>query len=153
MIPLDLFQLGQRFIGEIKERPGDLENPFVQWAHSLCGLSADTKDEVPWCSSWLNSMAWLLRLPRSKSPAARSWLQVGRPVTLTDAKVGYDVVILQRGTGKQPDATVINAPGHVGIYAGWTEDGVLVLGGNQGDTVSIAPFSATRLLGVRRLKE
>lgn len=150
---MTLFDLGMRFVGEIRERPGNLDNPFIQWAHSLCGLSADTPDLVPWCSSALNAWCWILRLPRSKSAAARSWLQVGRPVTLTDAKVGYDVVVLMRGEGKQPDATVINAPGHVGIYAGWTEQGILVLGGNQGDTVSIAPFSATRLLGVRRLKE
>lgn len=148
---LTLFDLGLRFVGEIRERPGALDNPFVQWAHSLCGLSADTPDSVAWCSSWVNAIAWMLRLPRSKSARARSWLQVGRPVTLTEAKVGYDVVIFKRGTDHGPD--VIDAPGHVGIYAGWDNDGILVLGGNQGDTVSVARFSALALLGVRRLKE
>jgi len=67
--------------------------------------------------------------------------------------VGYDVVILSRGSGPQPDASVLNAPGHVGFFAGWGTDGrIMILGGNQGDTVSIAPFDVSRVLGIRRIR-
>jgi len=41
--------------------------------------------------------------------------------------------------------------GHVGFYGGLMGSQVLTLGGNQGDTVSIAPFPKSTLLGVRRL--
>ena len=39
---------------------------------------------------------------------------------------------------------------HVDFYAGCAENGdILVLGGNQGDAVSIRPYSASQLLGSR----
>jgi len=39
---------------------------------------------------------------------------------------------------------------HVGFYAGCAKNGdILVLGGNQGDGVSIRPYPADRLLGYR----
>jgi uncharacterized protein (TIGR02594 family) len=146
-----LYDLALRFVAEVRERPGAAHAPFIQWCHESCGFGPDTPDEVAWCSSFVNRLAWLLRLPRSKSAAARSWLSVGVPITLTDAKPGYDVVILQRGGGEQPGPEVLAAPGHVGLFAGWQQSGVLVLGGNQSDGVTIAHFPAARVLGIRRL--
>lgn len=143
------FDQGARFIN-MREIEGERDNHFIVWAHSLCGLE-DTPDEVPWCSSWLNAICWLHRLPRSKSARARSWLGVGKSLTLFDAKAGFDIVILSRGKGTQPGPEVINAPGHVGFYAGHDRDYVQVLGGNQGDQVSIRHYATSRVLGVRRL--
>lgn len=162
------YDLAQRFIGEIRELPGNQEHPYIQWAHSLCGLGSETPDSVPWCSSFANAIAWTLRLPRSKSAAARSWLSVGIPIpTLSEARVGYDVVILNRGG---PQDAKLPGPGHVGFYAG-IENGpvpmmegvevgpvliapkyVLLLAGNQGNTVSVAHFPISQILGIRRLK-
>jgi len=145
------FDLASRFVG-VKEVAGTSSNPLV-----LAMLHLDQKwpegDEVPWCSAFLNFIAWMLRLPRSKSLAARSWLQVGRPISLSEAVAGFDVVILERGSGLQPGPAVIDAPGHVGLYAQADEVGgfVYVLGGNQGDSVSVARFDVARVLGVRRL--
>ena len=148
-IPLTMFDLAQRFVG-IQEIAGAQHQPFVQWCHSLVALGTDQPDETPWCSSFTNAMAWILRLPRSKSAMARSWLNVGTPIGLHDATPGFDVVVFWRGS---KDA----ATGHVGLYAGVERrDGkevILVLGGNQGDSVSIAPYPADRLLGVRRLRD
>jgi uncharacterized protein (TIGR02594 family) len=117
----------------------------------LCALGPDQPDTVPWCSSFVNAICWMLRLPRSKSAAARSWLLVGRAVPLHDAQVG-DVVILRRG-GNTQGPEVIAAPGHVGLFAGadLTRGVVHVLGGNQSDGVSVAGFKAVDVLGVRRL--
>ncbi len=151
------FQLAQRFIGT-REVPGSGDNP-----HVLAMLRLDAKwpshDEVPWCSAFTNYVTWLLRLPRSKSLRARSWLEVGYAVENTDARPGFDVVVLQRGGGGQPGPDVLDAPGHVGFFAGWDipdpgtggNDQILVLGGNQGNTVSVRPYPRTRLLGIRRL--
>lgn len=146
------FDLAQRFIG-LKEVPGAGSNPQV-----LAFLRLDnawpTGDDVAWCSAFVNYIAWLLRLPRSKNLAARSWLGVGVPVTSAkDAKVG-DIVILKRGEGDQPGPEVIAAPGHVGFFASYEgfSDTIQVLGGNQGDQVSVAPFKASRVLGIRRIE-
>ena len=145
------YDLASRFRGQVKERPGAEQHPLIQWMHSLCSLGYDQPDEVPWCSSFVNMVAWLLRLPRSKSAAARSWLEVGIPIPLERAEVGWDVVIFARGEGPQPGPDVIRAPGHVGFYAGREGDLILVLGGNQGNDVTLRHYSSLKLLGVRRL--
>ena len=148
-IETSAYELAQRFVGEIRERPGEKDHPFIVWCHSLCGL--DAADEVPWCSSFANGIAWILRLPRSKSASARSWLAVGVPVNHSEAVPGFDVVILKRGEGEQPGPEVLNAAGHVGFFGGFESGRVLVLGGNQGDQVSVAPFPMSSILGIRRL--
>jgi uncharacterized protein (TIGR02594 family) len=147
------FDLAQRFLG-VKESSGASSNPAV-----LAMLRLDNSwpesDTVAWCSAFTNYIAWLLRLPRSKSLAARSWLNVGTPVPLLSAVPGYDVVILKRGGPNQPGPKVIKAQGHVGFFAGMNgvrpNTEVRVLGGNQGDEVSIESFSVDQVLGVRRL--
>lgn len=143
------FELAQRFVG-IEEVPGSVANPAI-----LAMLRLDDKwpedDSVPWCSAFVNYIAWLLRLPRSKSLRARSWLLVGVPILVEHAQRGFDVVVFQRGEGKQPGPSVIEAPGHVGFYAGYEGGRIMVLGGNQGDAVSMRSFSGHDVLGARRL--
>lgn len=145
------YSLALRFIG-IKEDA----RPHLHNAQVLTFLRLDDKsvtdDETPWCSAFTNYIAWLLALPRSKSLSARSWLTVGTPVDLRHAEVGYDVVVLARGSGVQPGPEVLAAPGHVGFFAGIEHGQVFVLGGNQGDAVSVVAFPKERVLGVRRLR-
>jgi len=142
-------QLAQRLAGEINEIPGDRHHPAIQWAHLLCGLP-DEKDETPWCSSFVNLVCWLHRLPRSKSARARSWLRVGLAVSnVKDAEPG-DVVVLTRGNNP-PGPEVIAAPGHVGFFVGKTGDMIELLGGNQSNAVNVSRYSVGRVLGVRRL--
>ncbi len=142
-------EVATRLIGT-RERSGIDDDPFIRWCHSICG--GEAPDEVPWCSSFANGVAKLLGLPRSVSKAARSWLAVGAPIDPLLAEPGFDVVILSRGPDPQPPATILNAPGHVGFFAGWSGAGdVVLVGGNQGDAVSRAPFDRSRILGIRRL--
>ena len=151
MIRVDAYTIASRFTG-LREVPGQGDNPQI-----LAMLKLDDTwpehDEVPWCSAFMNYVAWLLRLPRSKSLRARSWLAIGRPIHITEAEAGFDVVILKRGGGDQPGPEVLKAPGHVGLFAGLESPDVLMLGGNQGDTVSISRYPISRVLGVRRLWE
>lgn len=135
-------QLAMRFVGEVKERPtGD--HPLIQWWLSLCGFGFDAQDEVPWCSAFVNGIAWELRLPRSKSAAARSWLGMGVAVDLNVAFAAHDVVVLGRGINP--------AQGHVGFYAGRENDTILICGGNQSNSVTVESFPVNRVVGVRRL--
>jgi hypothetical protein len=62
------------------------------------------------------------------------------------------VVILSRGDNPPP-ASVIAAPGHVGFVSNYRASAqqVTVLGGNQGDAVSLVSYPTARVLGVRRL--
>lgn len=145
---ITLYDIGQRFIG-LREVKGHATNPAI-----MAMLQLDHKwpqdDEVPWCSAALNWWAWLLRLPRSKSLLARSWLGVGIPLELFEATVGFDVVVLKRQED-DPGPEDTSAPGHVTLFAGWDGDHVLGLGGNQADAVGIAPYPRGRILGIRRL--
>lgn len=137
------YQIAERFIGT-KEIPGNVDNPAVL---SWLKLDGDwpQHDEVPWCSAFTNYVAWLLRLPRSKSLAARSWLGVGTPIDIQDARVGFDVVILKRDPNP--------ASGHVGFFAGVEGGKVLLLGGNQGNRVCVSDYDYNRVIGVRRLAD
>lgn len=143
------YDLAQRYVG-LREVAGTAAHPAI-----LAMLRLDAAeiadDETPWCSAFVNHIAWLLRLPRSKSLRARSWLTVGVPVGIGEATSGFDVVVLNRATGS-PEP-ILDGPGHVGWFASLDrlEGRVYVLGGNQGDAVSVAPFPASRILGVRRL--
>jgi uncharacterized protein (TIGR02594 family) len=73
---------------------------------------------------------------RSKLLSARDWLNWGSPVI--GAPVLGDVLVFARGSG-----------GHVGLYVAEDRDAYHVLGGNQGDAVSIDRVSKDRFLGAR----
>lgn len=143
------FDIAQRFVG-MKEIAGEMTNPLI-----LAMLKLDSNwpedDEVPWCAAFVNFVTWILRLPRSKSLLARSWLHVGKEIGLPNAKAGFDIVILKRGSGDQPGSENSTAPGHVGFYAGQQGNFVQLLGGNQSDSVKVSSYDISRILSVRRL--
>lgn len=146
------YDIATKFIG-LKEVPGHASNPQILAMLQL-DVSWPEDDEVPWCSAFVNYIAFLLGLGRPTkwlSLRARAWLNVGIPVTFGQAERGFDVVILSRGANSPP-ATVIDAPGHVGFFSSKDEFGnVHLLGGNQSNKVMVSPYRVTRMLGVRRL--
>lgn len=82
-------------------------------------------------------MEWV-GIPSPKSCAARAWLNWG--VRLLKPTLGC-VVILQR--------TQDSSKGHVGFYVYETESAVAILGGNQGNKVSIKEFSKLEVIDLR----
>lgn len=146
--------IARRYLGTRELAKGD--HPLIQWWLSLCHLGLHSPDEIPWCSAFMQHAPFELGLPRSESAAARSWLKVGQPIDLIHARPGFDVVILTRA-GAPRDPSILAAPGHVGWFVGHHKPGrpddarVLLLGGNQTDAVSIAPFRYTDVIGTRRL--
>jgi uncharacterized protein (TIGR02594 family) len=149
------FDIAQRFIG-LKEVPGQLDNPQIMAMLKLDD-SWPEHDETPWCGAFCEYIAWLLRLPRTKTKLARQWLGVGAVIgTMTpgmDAKAAWDVVILKRAKLNQPGPDNLTAPGHVGFYAGFANGKIYILGGNQNNAVNISAYDPKRILGIRRLKQ
>ena len=147
-IEITPYQLASRFIGT-KEVAGSIANPQILAMLKLDG-NWPQDDSVPWCSGFINYIALLLGLHRTKNLRARSWLNE-KIITQSDAKIGFDLVVLKIGGGNQPGPEVINAPGHVGFFAGFYDDYVSILGGNQSNSVNISKYQKSRILGVRRL--
>lgn len=149
-IEITPLELATRFVG-IKEKVGPgAHNPWIlAWNSLIDGGVSD--DETPWCSTFCHGICWTLGLPGNPNRRARSWLLVGRPVELKDARPGFTVVIFKRGTGSQPGPEVIAAPGHVAWLAQVGRDTVTVVGGNQSNAVTVATFPRSSVLGVREL--
>ncbi len=141
-------ELARRFVG-VKETEGGKSTPLVLAMLQRVDPSVQD-DSTAWCSAFVGFVAWLLGLPESHSLAARSWLQVGTPIALPDAQPG-DVVILTRGPAPQPGPDVLHAPGHVGFFDRFDGTFVWLIGGNQGQSINMSGYPATRVLGIRRL--
>ena len=136
----------------VAEVKGKAHNPrIVGWLQRV-GKWAD-KDEVPWCSAFVDEIAHRAGCCASHSLRARSWLKVGESVEfmagLERVRSGMDIVILNRGGPADP--TVIDAPGHVGFYTEYSQTMVCLFGGNQGDRVCHAWYPRKDILGIRRL--
>lgn len=94
-----------------------------------------------WCAGAANAAIQAAGGKGTGSNMARSFLDYGQPVT--DPQKG-DIAVFSRG---DPNS----GQGHVGFFDGYNPDGTIrVLGGNQGDKVSIASYDPSRLLGFRR---
>lgn len=149
----DLHAIAKRLVGQIRERPGKSNHPFIVWGHELCKLPEGTPDEVAWCSSGINVLCYVLGLPRSGSARARSWLKVGTPIELKDAQPG-DIAIFKRGGGLgNSGPEIIEAPGHVAVFDFYNEvtHMINVFGGNQSNQWSAGKFVEESLLGIRRI--
>lgn len=103
-----------------------------------------------WCAAFVNAVLREAGVPgsetvHSKPLLARSFLHWGERIDRSEVTRG-DVVIFPRGSeGWQ---------GHVGFfYDSYVEDDIeywLILGGNQGNSISISPYPRSRVIGVRR---
>lgn len=94
-----------------------------------------------WCAAFVNSSLGAAGMKGTGKLNARSFLDWGTPV---DTPQRGDVAVFSRG---DPNGW----QGHVGFFDSQNPDGTInVLGGNQGNGVSVAPYAADRLLGYRR---
>ena len=116
-----------------KEVKGAKHNPRIIEYHKTTTLKGTT-DEIPWCSSFVNWVMKQAGYPGTNSAAARSWLNYGQRLA---APVPGCIVVLSREGG-----------GHVGFYMGQDSYGLKILGGNQGDAVTVAHYPAGRCLGL-----
>ena len=116
--------------------PGQHNQRILEY-HATTTLHA-TKDETPWCSSFVN---WVMKhagKTGTNSAAAASWLSWG--THLAGPSAGAIVVIKKKGASS--DAGTGSTSGfHVGFYVSGSSSSVRVLGGNQSDSVKYSNFS------------
>ena len=137
-VPLWMRLAEAELAAHVREVPGPGNNPRVVEYHQATSFKA-TDDAVPWCSAFVNWCFKEVGISGTRSAAARSWLTWGE--ALDQPEYGC-VVVLARG--KNP------AQGHVAFFTDRRPDGhLLLLGGNQGDAVSIAAYLPEKVLAYR----
>lgn len=138
-----VYEVASEYLG-LQEYPGARHNETIIKMFADTGNSWVKDDETPWCAAFVGSILAQCGLRGTGRLNARSYLDWGVEVPLSEAEKG-DVVVLWRGSRN-------GAQGHVGFFSSEAPDGrIVLLGGNQGNKVSIAPFGRERVLGVRRL--
>lgn len=120
------------------ETPGTGSNPLIlKWAVSIGYGSVYKSDEIPWCGLCCAYAAQQAGWDIPVNPLwARNWLKWG--YASSPAMLG-DVLVFQRGSA-----------GHVALYVGEDKNNYHILGGNQGDAVTIKTKAKKDLLGSRR---
>jgi uncharacterized protein (TIGR02594 family) len=129
----------KKYLGQ-KEIAGPQHNPHVlKWWKDMGTSFKD--DETPWCGAFVGGVLAEVGIKPAKSGAmARAWNSFGKK--LDKPAVGC-IVVFWRGSKS-------GSAGHVGFVLGKDQHGnLMVLGGNQGNKVSIAPFDQARVLGFR----
>jgi len=125
------------------EWPGARHNPDILAMFEAAGQPM-ADDETPWCAAFAGAVLAQCGLSGTGSLTARSYLKWGVEVQPDDARPG-DIVVLWRGSRN-------GWQGHVGFFDGFANGGrkIRILGGNQGNAVSIQSYDRARLLGIRR---
>jgi len=125
----------------ISEIKGAKHNPDIVEMFALSGFSGIKDDETPWCAAFVGAVLYLSGLGRRDgiNLAARSFESYG--VGLSEPLYGC-VGVKKRagGAGWQ---------GHVGFVVGANATHIFLLGGNQGDKVSIASFKRSEFTAFR----
>jgi uncharacterized protein (TIGR02594 family) len=122
----------------VRETAGPLNTPAIMgWAGALGVAKAYVADAVPWCGLFVGIVVKRAGWTPVDGPLwARNWAKFGKPSP--EPGLG-DVLVFAREGG-----------GHVGFYIAEDATTFHVLGGNQGDAVSIARIAKARLVAARR---
>jgi uncharacterized protein (TIGR02594 family) len=122
----------------VTETVGSVNNPVIMgWAKELGLEKVYTADSIPWCGLYTAVVIHRAQRPVVEAPLwALNWNKFG--VQVSTPMLG-DVLTFSRKGG-----------GHVGFYVGEDSTAYHVLGGNQGDKVSVARIAKSRLSQARR---
>ena len=141
MKELNWINTARQFIG-LREVKGTKHNPaIVQMLDEMGKFSNESKawwrdDETPWCGLFVGSV-----MGKSGRFVVKEWYRAkewASPLlTKLNAPAYGCIAVLDRTGG-----------GHVGFVVGKDARGnIMLLGGNQGDSVSIAAFAPNRITG------
>ena len=115
---------------------GQKSNPNVLKYFSEIGISWVKDDDTAWCSAFVNWVLMKCNIKGTNELNARSFLNWG--IRKSKPDMG-DIVVLWRGSKE-------SWQGHVGFYICDRGDTIMILGGNQDNSVSIKAFSKLQVL-------
>jgi uncharacterized protein (TIGR02594 family) len=127
----------RELLSGVREIPGSEHNPRILEYHRATELGA-SDDETPWCAAFVGWCLRMVFIQGSGRANARSYTAWGDACKAVPGAV----TVLWRG---KPDGW----QGHVGFLVGQENGKVLLLGGNQGDAVSVRSYPSNRVLGYR----
>jgi uncharacterized protein (TIGR02594 family) len=116
----------------VKEVPGAKSNPRILEYFRIGKISLTPNDATAWCAIAANASLEANGIPGTQSAGARSFVSSKLFGKLPGPALGA-LAVWKRGT---PDKGL----GHVGFYTGEASGSIYVVGGNQGDAFTIAPF-------------
>ena len=122
----------------VAEIAGSRDNTRVVRYYADVGHPQVDNDEVAWCAAFLGSCLERAGAGSTRSLLARSYVNWGEPA----GEQHYGAIAVLSRTSDP-------ALGHVGFLVGETETHIILLGGNQNDSVSVQAFPRSRLLGLR----
>ncbi len=128
--------IARSYIG-VREIKGPRHNPtIIGWLRKLGSWIKD--DETPWCGTFMAAVMQEAGLPYPREfPRAKAWADWGANLRESAVAPGAVLVFERKGGG------------HVGFYVGEDASAFHVLGGNQGDAVSITRISKARCIAIR----
>lgn len=121
-----------------REIAGTRHNARITSFFKELGHEQFASDETAWCAAFLGACLERAEYPSTRSLMARSYASYGKG-SKTES-IGA-VAVLSRGSNP--------ALGHVGFLLGWSEEQLWLLGGNQSNAVTVAPFARDRLVALR----
>ena len=119
------------------ERPGVAHNPRIVAMFDELG-HPNQSDETAWCAAFVGACLERAGIASTRSLMARSYEAWG---VASAAPIAGAVAVLRRGSDP--------AFGHVGFLVGASDSHVFLLGGNQSDAVTVAPFDRDLVLAYR----
>lgn len=123
----------------MQEVSGTQSNPEIIAFFKELGYNIND-DETSWCAASLNYYLKKCGYEHTGKLDAKSFLKL--PVVVLQPSLG-DIVVLWR---EDPSSW----KGHVGLFINWNTKYVWLLGGNQGNSLSVAAYPRERVLGCRR---
>jgi uncharacterized protein (TIGR02594 family) len=134
------FDIARGYIGTT-EGPGPLDNPVIMEMYASVGQSHVEHDAVAWCAAFVGHCLEKAGIRSTRKLNARSYLDWGVPVEMSEARQG-DIGVIPRGTsGWQGHVFFIDR-----VEGAW----VWGLGGNQNNAVNVKRYPVAKLLGIRR---
>mgnify|MGYP000324283663 CR=1 FL=1 len=132
------YKFAQSKLG-LKEIKGATHNPEIVKMFAAVGHDWIKDDETPWCAAFVGWCLKSVDIPHLNEVAARKYEKYSNETK--EPKVG-DIVVIWRQSST-------SWKGHVGFLHSMDETHVSILGGNQGNVVSIRKYPRVRLLSFR----
>lgn len=104
------------------------------------GKWGKSRDETPWCAAFVHHVLGKVGIEGTAHALASSYCTWGRP-----AKFEYGaIIVIKRKQEGSDKSTGSRAGYHVGFLVRTTRHNYVILGGNQGDAVSVRYFPKSR---------